>query len=237
MNATYDSMPALASGGGKPAQIVVILVLCLLVPACGKEERRSSDSTIAAPSATQPPAPTPAPSITQTAPTPTPTPPSAPVTSLGTLVRAAWVEQVDLQVLCVGGGTLHANNGAEVFQAAADVCSGKDKASKGKRYLVLYFEGRASRNLAKEFGKFVATSRSGFLARVDEQSSLEDGQGKKYKNGFAVSKKSTRQIAFEVPAQATGFTWHDGNQDYQISPEPTPSSKQTTVEVSKKLPQ
>jgi len=86
----------------------------------------------------------------------------------------------------------------------------------GKTYIVLQFEEKATRKLAKDFGKFVGTSRSGSLARVDDVSWLIDGKGKKYKTGFAVVKKSKRQVAFEVPAQAADFVWHDKDQTYPL---------------------
>ncbi len=189
----------------KSIQIVLPMTMCILIMACNKEEPRGSGSA------------TPVPSTTQTIPAPLPQPTPPLMTSLGTLVRTIRAEQIDVQVLCVNGGIIQASSGTEVYQAAANVCSSKERAGKGKTYIVLQFESQATRKLAKDFGKFVGTSRSGSLARVDGESWLSDVKGKKYKTGFAVVRKSTRQVAFEVPMEATDFVWHDKAQTYPLA--------------------
>lgn len=195
------------------ASAALALPALVLVPACGTNKGSPSNANATVSTPVAPPAPAP--------------PPPPPIeTSLGTLARVERSDQIDLHVLCVGGNSIHATAGAEVYQAAADLCLAKDKASKGKTYLVLHFEGKPTRELEKEFGKFVATSGEGFLARVDESSWLGDDQQKKYANGFAVTKKkeSVRQIAFEVPADATGFTWRDGKKQHPVrEPAPKPA--------------
>ncbi len=121
-------------------------------------------------------------------------------------------------MLCAGGSSIQADPGAEVFQAAADVCGVKGKARNGHDYIVLRFEGEAKRKLVKEFGKFVATRGAGYLARVDEESWLTDADGKKYAPAHAKSIKPPRQLAFEVPESATGLVFHDGkDRSYPLS--------------------
>lgn len=90
-----------------------------------------------------------------------------------------------------------------------------EKAGKGKTFVILHFEGKGRPGEPKLW--------------------LTDANGKKYSEGYGYSKKKgTGQIAYEVPADATGLVWHDGKQAYKLEPvivavEPTAGESQTAA--------
>jgi hypothetical protein len=55
---------------------------------------------------------------------------------------------------------------------------------------------------------------------ADKGSWLTDAQGKVYKPGLLAGapSKTVRQLAFEIPADASGLTWHDGEAAFPLKP-------------------
>jgi len=100
-----------------------------------------------------------------------------------------------------------------------NICGVKEKASAGKTFVVLSFEGETKRDLDGELGKFAAVTTGNFLARIDEQSTLEDGAGQKLGPALLKANKG-RQLIFEVPVNAAGLVWSNGKQRVQLEPHP-----------------
>ena len=204
------------------ALIVLVLAAGLLVTGCQKKEAPAE--TAAQPAAKPPP------------------PPPPPDTSLGKLIGVARVDSTEVQVLCSNprgaafvtsrpiepstgsGGKLKANPGAEVFTAGIDtMCKGTETetAGEGRKLAVLKFEGAGRRSLSDDLVTWVTAPQSKYLSRVDDKSWLSDGAGKEYKKAFVVATKEKRQLAFLIPADATGLVWHDGKKmAFQLEPHP-----------------
>lgn len=126
----------------------------------------------------------------------------------------------------VGGRTMFRGKpGVEIFntnlsQVGLDLCEREGAARAGNQFVVLKFSGKRQRSVDDEMMKFLALSASGTFARVEGQSWIEDGSGKKYRNAAVVAKDGSCALAFEVPAGATGLTWHDGKTAYALEPHP-----------------
>lgn len=92
------------------------------------------------------------------------------------------------------------------------------RAEEGKIFVILHFVGKASVDLSdgseRLLVKFAASLGAGFV-RTTDQSWLTDGDGQKYEKGLIVTSPLKRQLAFEVLADATDLTWHDGKQTFQ----------------------
>lgn len=177
---------------------VFAVVLGLALAACQKAE------TPAAP-----------PGVTTKTPPPAPPPPVAPDTPLGKLVKVERTEHTLVHVL-------------SLTRSGVNGWSDKDqKAGKGKTFLVLHFEGKPAKPLPEmELPTmypidFRETSSAVIMALVYDAPWLTDLAGKKYKNGLPVMKKDTRQIAYEIPADAQGLVWHAAKQEFQLEPYPT----------------
>lgn len=154
-----------------------------------------------------------------------PAPPRAPETSLGKLMKASRADSTGIQVLCaIHGGRFKANPGTEAFTAGVDtMCANTETeaAGEGKKLVVLEFEGNAQRDLGGDLVMWVAAPQSHYLARVDDKSWLTDGAGNEYRKPLVVVTKEKRQLAFLIPAEATGLVWHDGHERvYTLEPHP-----------------
>jgi hypothetical protein len=102
------------------------------------------------------------------------------------------------------------------------------RAETGKVFVILHFVGKAS----VELGAGSERSMSGFMAslgatfvRTTDQSWLTDGNGNKYESGLIVTSPTNRQLAFEIPAEATDLHWHDGKQSFRLEPVPQAVAK------------
>jgi hypothetical protein len=184
--------------------LALVFAAALILAGCTKE---------------QPPASAPAATPAKPA---EPPPPPPPETSLGTLVKVEKAEKTSLQVLCQGGDEFHAKPGTEVFSIVdRNICNSDDKARAGKVFLILSFEGKAKRRGDGEVTTFRSVTPGEHLARMEERSWLEDAAGTKYRNALLVVKKDAKQVAFEVPADGTGWVWHDGKAAaYKLEPHP-----------------
>jgi len=123
-------------------------------------------------------------------PAPPPPPPPPPDTSRGKLVR---VERADRTTVWVSYLSLRARGGVATEPA-------EKKAGKGKTFVILHFEGKSSGQRSRAW--------------------LTDGADKRFAEGYEYSaQKESRQIAYEVPAEATGLVWHDADKAYRLEPE------------------
>ncbi len=129
--------------------------------------------------------PPPQPVVTKPLPPP---PPPAPETSQGKLVRVSRSDVTE--------GTL-------VNMATGVSRPTQVPAPKGKTFLVLQFEGKAS-------GSFNAFTASW----------VTDATGKKFRNVHATSSDVRREIHFEILVKAADLVWHDGKKAYQLEPHP-----------------
>jgi hypothetical protein len=175
---------------------VFTIVLGLALAACQKAETPAAPPS----AATEAPAP--------------PPPPLAPDTILGKLVKVERTDHTLVHVL-------------SLTRTGVSGWSDKDqKAGKGKTFLVLHFEGKPAKPLPEmELPTmfpidFRQTSSAVIMAMVYDAPWLTDLAGKKYKNGLPVMKKDTRQIAYEIPADAQGLVWHAAKQEFQLEPYP-----------------
>jgi len=165
-------------------------------------------------------APPSAASVPKPAPQPPPPPPPPP-TSLGDLVKVEKTESAGIQAICQDGNTFHAKSGTEVFSIVSDnICNGDEKARAGKVFLVLRFEGKSKRGGDGEVTTFRSVTAKEYLARMEDRSWLEDSGGNKYKNALLVVKKDFKNVLFEVPADQSGWIWHDGKETYKLEPHP-----------------
>lgn len=121
-------------------------------------------------------------------PLPPPPPPPAPETSQGKLVRVSRSDVTE--------GTL-------VNMATGVSRPTPVPAPKGRTFLVLQFEGKAS-------GGFKAFTASW----------VTDATGKKFRNVHATSSDERREIHFGIPVKAADLVWHDGKKAYKLEPHP-----------------
>ncbi len=168
---------------------LAVFVTLALWMAGCKKNEAPSAETAAPPEAAKP-APPPAP------------PPPPPSTAFGELARVERSEKTKAEAMSLSGA----------FEV-------EEKASKGKTFVVLQFEGKAKRDFADEVFPFSSVTNSQRMLRLDENSWLTDAAGKKYKSGL-LKIKGKRQLAFEVPADANGLVWHYGKKQYQLEPHP-----------------
>jgi hypothetical protein len=149
-------------------------------------------------------------------------------TPLGVLVGAQRSEEAVLQIVCYGdgGSTIQLSPGVQptkaivtfgaMLQGGSAVCGKKEKARRGHVYLVLSFEGEATRELSTE--AYASTPRSRWIGVVDKGSRLTPGTGTAFTDGFLAGapSKTKRQLAFEIPTEAASLTWHDGERSYPL---------------------
>ncbi len=192
------------------------IALCvLLIAGCSRKEPAGTEKTDQAPAAA--------------APAPPPVPPS---TSLGVLASTRRAETAELQFVCMGNSkdsasTFRLSPGVKPDRTSVEfmkmlyryngICLSKEKPKKGNVYAVLSFEGEGTRKLSTN--NYAATP-SRYIGITDEASWLTDAQGKIYKPGFLAGppSKKARQLAFEIPADASGLTWHDKDTAFPLKP-------------------
>jgi len=191
----------------RPAFLLVLSVAILLTLTSCSKDSSSQPSSSAQPAKTAPPQP--------------PPPPPPPATSLGELVKVEKVEKAGVQAICQGDMVFQAKAGIEVFSIVSDnICNAEDKARAGKVFLVLRFEGKGKRRGDGEVTTFRSVTAGGFLARMEDRSWLEDAAGNKYKNALLVVKKDFKNVLFEVPADQSGWVWHDAKEAFKLEPHP-----------------
>lgn len=174
--------------------LLCLLGLALLFAACQKAET---------------PAPAP---VTAAKPAPPP-PPPPPDTLLGKLTAVEHSETAQVQPLCMSIG-LDSGAGSQVS------CKPRaEKARQGKTFLVLRFEGKPPKPMPK-LVPYRSVTSSGAAVRFEERAWLTDVAGKKYPYGVLVESDKGRQLAYEVPLEATGFVWHADKQHFQLEPHP-----------------
>ncbi|MGH9863100.1 MAG: hypothetical protein ACRD35_06720 [Candidatus Acidiferrales bacterium] len=88
------------------------------------------------------------------------------------------------------------------LNAPGGIADVEESAGKGKVFLVLHFEGEPSEEAE------------------DNPQWLSDAAGKKYDEPFAFGKSGWSELAYEIPADATGLIWHDGKKAYELEPHP-----------------
>ena len=115
---------------------------------------------------------------------------------------------------------------SNLSETGLELCAQSGPARAQKAFVILSFEGARSRGVNEagemsEFMNFSAVSASNLLARVEGQSWLGDSAGRKYSRPGVVAGKDRTQLAFEVPADATGLVWHDGKKrSFELEPHP-----------------
>jgi hypothetical protein len=140
---------------------------------------------------------------------------------LGELVKVEKLEKVALQAFCQDNDVFHGKAGLEIFALSSDnICNVEDKARAGKVFLVLRFEGKAKRRGDGEVTTMRSVTAGEYLARMEDRSWLEDAAGNKYKNALLVVKKDFKNVLFEVPADQSGWVWHDAKEAFKLEPHP-----------------
>lgn len=175
--------------------LVLSSLILSILPGCQRSEPSPSPSQSSA-----------APSAAVQTPAPPPPPPEPPQTSLGKLVKAetASTTKVRVQYLTLDG-------------LKSDV--EELKASSGKVYVVLHFEGKPAEPKKEEGG--MVTLQSGDDGRLEAKDNsatgepniwLTDAAGTKYSEWSSFWEKETGVVAFEVPAGVAGLVFHDGEE-------------------------
>jgi hypothetical protein len=129
-----------------------------------------------------------------------------------------------------GKSVYHGSPGLEVMnsdlgQTGLELCEREGAARTGSRYVILRFEGKQARSLNQagemsDFMLFEPRSASDTVARVEGRSWITDASGGKYEKPAVVAKEGSATLAFELPADAAGLVWHDGEKSYQLEPHP-----------------
>ena len=175
------------------------LLLCL---ACGNKQPGTAEQK----TAKTPPTPVVAPTPPQP-----PPPPPPPETSQGTLVSVERTNKVMAKIVYL-----------TISGLSSDI--EEQKAEKGKSFIVLHFEKRAS-GQPKENSGVIELNASGSSGRLESKGGkqkhemwLTDSEDKKYMDAVGMKKKDKSHLAYEIPKAASGLVWHDGDQAYQLEP-------------------
>jgi len=132
-----------------------------------------------------------------------PSPPPPPQTSFGRLVKVERAEKTPVEAMTLNG-----------------IRKSEGRASKGKTFLILSFEGKSCR-AGDELIAMVSVGADGVMARTDERSWVTDSLNKKHSPGIPVAAKNACQLAFEIPTEASELIWHDGKKKaYSLEPYP-----------------